>query len=235
MGRCPLQSSPQTQQAWWKAYLGPHDSSDLTLSMWRTATIQGLPQSVQAKLEDCVGLEDMVGAECQAQVTHHMNKHTEAQDKYDDEMKVLQRRLMVAQVSEHEGTKAERKAAAAAKAVKPPTAAEVADLVVKQMTAIQPPPAPQPQMQTPPLYYGPQQQQQYGQQQQPQGPYQHQPQGGRGGWDPSKWGPHMVEAMTNPEDHLTSQPPQRQANIPYPVPYDVDPATQAPLREWRNQ
>ncbi|CAB1425706.1 unnamed protein product [Pleuronectes platessa] len=26
------------------------------------------------------------------------------------------------------------------------------------------------------------------------------------GWDPSKWGPHMVEAMTNPEDHLTNHP-----------------------------
>ncbi|CAB1414724.1 unnamed protein product [Pleuronectes platessa] len=274
MGRCPLQSSldkhrrPGGRPPW------THDSSDLTISMWRTATIQGLPPSVQTKLEDCVGLDEMAGTEWQAQVTHHMNKHTEAQDKYGDEMKVLQRRLMVAQVSEHEGTKAERKTAAAAKIVKPPTAEEVADLVVKQMTAIQPLPTPQPLMQVPPLCYGPQQQQQYGQYQQPQGPYQHQPQGGRGGWapggrggwaprgrgrgtgnttyfcyncggpghiarncrlEPQQKGPPRGQGCDQPREPPYQPPPQRQANMPYPVPYDVDPATQTPLREWRNE
>ena len=79
-----------------------HDASPAVVMLWKNAVIKALPQSVQACLEDKVGLDIKPIEEWRQHLIHHDMTYQATQRENDEVRKALKLRLLKMQVAEKE-------------------------------------------------------------------------------------------------------------------------------------
>ncbi|KAK1894254.1 Ribonuclease 3 [Dissostichus eleginoides] len=89
-----------------------HDNSPETMVLWRDKVIKGLQKPVQTALEDVINLETQPFHDWKQTVTHWYTRHQRKMDQEDDEVKILTKRLLKAQVAEKDNETNKKKAKA---------------------------------------------------------------------------------------------------------------------------